>query len=86
MKKQKQKISQTIKNNYSTTKNFTKPIFTQFFIDTKPIFIEHPKTMCKFSKAIRQDENVSQVSSADKNTSSFLYSETKKKFLMKKRL
>lgn len=47
-----------------------------FYIKT--VFVEHPKTIYKLSKTIWQAEKVSQEISANKNSTSPLYRETKK--------
>ena len=55
-------------------------------VDIKPVIIEHPRTLYKLSKAIRQAEKVSEVSGTGKTSDSPLYSEMKKVkfFCMKK--
>ena len=47
-------------------------------VDIKLVTIQHPKTSCKLSKAIRQAEKISQVSGDGKYSDSPLYIETKK--------
>ena len=47
-------------------------------VDVKSVIIEYPKASRKLSKAIRQAEKVSQLSSAGKISDSSLYNETKK--------
>ena len=68
-----EKIGSKINNNYLTTKNLWN------IADIKSVTTEHPKTSpSKLPNTIRQAEKVSQVSGADKNSDSFLYSETEK--------
>ena len=68
-----EKIGSKINNNYLTTKNLWN------IADIKSVTTEHPKTSpSKLPNTIRHAEKVSQVSGADKNSDSFLYSETEK--------
>ena len=48
------------------------------------VTIEHQKTSCEFFKTVRQVEKAFQVSGADKNSNSSLYSETKKQTFLEK--
>ena len=67
------KIGSKINNNYLTNKNLWN------IADIKSVTTEHPKiSPSKLPNTIRQAEKVSQVSGADKNSDSFLYSETVK--------
>ena len=52
--RKKNKISKTIKNNYSAPRCENPHI-----VDTKSVIIEHPKTLDRLSKTIKQAENVS---------------------------
>ena len=61
-KKEKHKISKTIRNNYLSTKNFE----NLNIVDIKSVITEHPKTSQKLSK----------IEKAGSNSS--LYSDTKK--------
>ena len=56
----------------------TKNLENSNIVNLKSVSIEHFKTSCKLSKAIRQAEKVSQVSGVCKNSDSPLYNETKK--------
>lgn len=47
-------------------------------VDIKSVYIEHPKTSSKFSKAITRVENFSEVSGAAKKSNSPLYIKAKK--------
>ena len=67
-------LNETIKNIYSTTKNYKKEN-TDYL---KSVIIEHPKTPRKGSKAIRQSQKVSKVRGTCKNSVRLLYSEAKK--------
>ena len=55
-----------------------KTIENPSIVDLKLFFLEHPKTLHKLSNIIKQAQNVSQVSGAEKYSHSTLYSETKK--------
>ena len=54
-RKEKHKISRTIKSNYSTTNTFE----NSDIVDIKSVTIGHPKHLHKLSKTIRQAEKVS---------------------------
>ena len=55
-----------------------KTIENPSIVDLKLVFLEHPKALHKLSNIIKQAQNVSQVSGAEKYSHSTLYSETKK--------
>ena len=70
-------------NCYTDKKiSFQQPNTLENFI--KSAAIEHRKSSQKLSKTLKQAEKVFQLNGADKNTTSPLYSETKKNLLDKK--
>ena len=74
----KNKNQKLVKRSNTIITQQPKTIENPNIIDISSFTIEHLKTSRKLSKSIRQAEKVSQVSGADKNSTSPLYSETKK--------
>ena len=62
------------KNFFSTVKIFESPNI----VEIKSAIIEHLKSCHKSSKTIRQTKEISQVSGPGRNSSSPMYSKTKK--------
>ena len=65
--KEKQKISQTIRNIYLSTKTFENPNI----VDIKSVITEHPKASHKLSKIEKVDSNNSLYSDMKKKMKEF---------------